>query len=114
MFSYYTALGRSGGDVMIANEAVEAVEAIVRMNDGQFVHAIAAACTPLCLSVMAAPDRFFLFFIFIFIFYFFYVFFECWSVRGGGRCRFVFVRATKVGGRCRGQGGCLARKLSCV
>jgi hypothetical protein len=52
------ALGRSAGDVMIATEAVEAIEAIVTKNDGEFVGLVANQCAPLCLSLMATPDRF--------------------------------------------------------
>ena len=43
---------------MIATEAVDAIEALVNKNGGEFVPLVARACSPLCVSLMAAPDKF--------------------------------------------------------
>ena len=51
-------LCRCAGDIMIATEAVDAVEALVDKNGGEYRSLVASACTPLCLSVLSSPDKF--------------------------------------------------------
>jgi len=52
------ALGRCTGDVMIATEAVDTIVALLLKNDGEHVHAVACAYTPLCVSLMTSPEKF--------------------------------------------------------
>ena len=71
---------------MIATEAVEAIEAIVEKNNGEFVPLVASACTPLCVSLMSAPDKFVGTQVSLEIF-FLGIFGVAWSDHGGERER---------------------------
>jgi hypothetical protein len=52
------ALARCGGDIMIASEAVEVLEEIVDTHAGIYIPIVAAAASPLCVSLMSSPDKF--------------------------------------------------------
>ena len=52
------ALARCGGDIMIASEAVELLETVVDTHAGIYIPIVAAAASPLCVSLMSSPDKF--------------------------------------------------------
>ena len=50
------ALSRCGGDIMIASQALDTIQLLVRQDGGAYVTLVAEVAIPMCVKVLSAPE----------------------------------------------------------